>query len=363
MSIKLSVKVLTAGLVALGLASCHKDVTTTSQARKVAYFVAANGADGTKTYTGVIHARTESSLGFRVAGKIVKRLADPGDKVKAGQPLMRIDATDYALALNAANADVEAAMARKVQATADEVRLKNLLVTGAVSKQAYEQVKATADAASAQLLAAQAQARVSRNQADYAVLVADADGVVMDVVADVGQVVSAGQTVVTLAKNGAREAVVDIPEASLANLGKQVSAYLYSDPNTTFSAKLREISSAADPLTRTYQARYILSGNGEQAPLGATVSVRIAQKQDDAATNTDAPIGALIDKGQGTNVWIVDPANSTVHLRPVTVRSLGEEIATISAGIKPGEKVVAFGAQLLKEGEKVDLLAPVKAGS
>jgi RND family efflux transporter MFP subunit len=223
-------------------------------------------------------------------------------------------------------------------------------------------VKATADAATAQLLAAQAQARVSRNQADYAVLVADADGVVMNVVADAGQVVSAGQTVVTLAKNGPREAVIDIPESSLSNLSKQVSAYLYSDPATNFSARLREISSAADPVTRSYQARYVLSGTGEQAPLGATVSVRISPK-DSQNTNTEAPIGALIDKGQGSSVWVIDPSNSTVHLRAVTVRSLGEENATISAGIKPGEKVVAFGAHLLKDGEKVDLLAPVKAGT
>jgi RND family efflux transporter MFP subunit len=351
-----------AGAVVALLTGCHSEEMTSTATPNVAYFVAGNGQNGTATYTGVVHARTESNLGFRVSGKIVKRLVDPGDKVKAGQALMRIDVTDYALALNEANAEVESALARKIQATADEVRLKNLLATGAVSRQAYEQVKAAADSSVAQWQAAEAQARVARNQAGYAVLVADADGVVMDVVADVGQVVSAGQTVVTLAKSGPREAVVSIPESALSSVSKQVSAYLYSQPEITFPARLRELSSTADPVTRTYQARYVLSDEGEQAPLGATVTVSLPAR-DAQAQLIGVPIGALIDKGKGTSVWVIDPSNATVHLHPVTVRSLGEEVATVSAGIQPGEKVIAFGAHLLKEGEKVHLLAPVKVGS
>ena len=347
---------------ALGITACGKPPVTTEPLAKVAFFEAAPVASFGANYTGVVHARTESNLGFRISGKVVQRLVDPGETVKAGQPLMKIDPIDYELATSASRALVQAAKARDIQASADEARLKKLLETGAVSRQAYEQVKAAADSAAAQLQAARAQSRQTENQADYAILKADVTGVVMDVSVEPGQVVSAGQTVVKLAKTGAREAVISVPEQALKSLPRTVTASLYSESATTFPAKLRELSSVADPLTRTYQAKYVLSGVGEQAPLGGTVTIHTAG--DSASTNTliAAPISALVDKGDGPSLWVIDKANSTVTLRKVKVASLGEEVASISSGIAPGDRVVALGSHLLKPGQKVDLIAPVKVG-
>ena len=162
----------------------------------------------------MIRARTESNLGFRVGGKIFERLVDPGDHVRLGQPLMRLDRTDFTLALNAARASVEAARAQMIKAKADEERSRRLVGDGWTSKQTYDQNKAAADAAIAQFANAEAQASQIANQAGYSELQADADGVVMEVPTEPGQVVAAGQTVVKLARDGAREAEVFLPEGS-----------------------------------------------------------------------------------------------------------------------------------------------------
>lgn len=350
-------------LISLSLLSACVDGTDRAESiAKVAYFIAGPATGGGASYTGSVQARTESNLGFRISGKILERLVDPGQIVKAGQPLMKLDPTDYELATNAVRASVEAAKAKDVQATADEVRLRKLLETGAVSRQAYEQVKAAADSSAAQLEAAQAQYKQTRNQADYAVLKADAAGVVMDVPAQPGQVISAGQAVVKLAKAGAREAVINVPEQAISSLPRTATAALYSDKQNSFPAKLRELSSAADPLTRTYQAKYTLSGEGEHAPLGATVTIHTAGDTRSAHTLIGAPVSALVDKGDGPSVWVVDNKTNTVMQRKVSIASLGEELVTISSGITTGERVVAFGAHLLKQGQKVELLTPVKVG-
>jgi len=225
--------------------------------------VAVAPATGTVArYTGVVRARTESNLGFRVGGKIAERLVDPGDHVRFGQPLMRLDRTDFTLALNAARASVEAARAQMVKAKADEERSRKLVGDGWTSKQTYDQNKAAADAAIAQFSNTEAHASQIANQAGYSELQADADGVVMEVPSEPGQVVAAGQTVVKLARDGAREAEVFLPEASRHLAKGTASATLYAEGETTYPAKLRELSATADPATRTYRARYILAGGG-----------------------------------------------------------------------------------------------------
>ena len=173
-------------------------------------------------YTGVIHARTESDLGFRVSGKIIEKLVKAGDHVKRGQALMRLDPTDLRLAANAAQAAVEAARAQNKRALADELRQRELVAIKAVSVQEYEQAKSAADATTAQLNSAVAYSRQLENQAGYAVLRAEADGVIMEIPADVGQVVGAGNVVVRLAHDGAREAVVNLPEGN-AKLAKSTA--------------------------------------------------------------------------------------------------------------------------------------------
>jgi RND family efflux transporter MFP subunit len=348
--------------VLLPLAGCHKPAPVTDSLARVAYFTAAPAAPKKASYIGVVRARTESRLGFRVPGKVMERLVDPGDEVKAGQALMKLDASDYRLALNASRAAVKAALARQVQASADERRMRALLATGAVSRQAYEQVKALADADTAQVDAERARARQAEHQAEYAVLRADQDGIVMEVPVEPGEVVAAGQAVVKLARNGTREAQVNIPEQALVLTAQSASASLYLRPSERFPAVLRELSAVADVATRTYQARYTLSGAAAQAPLGATVTVTL-DGDPGALEAISVPVGSVIDKGQGPSVWVIDPTTSTVKLQPVEVEALGEERVRIVSGISPGERVVAFGAHLLKAGQKVELFPAGNTGS
>src|SRR6266702_7922185 len=165
------------------------------EAPVVRVVTAARVTGSERGFTGVIAARVQSNLGFRVAGKIEERLVNTGQQVKAGQPLMRIDETDLRLALTAQRNAVAAARASVVQTDADEQRYAKLVSNGWASRQRYEQAKAALDTAQAQLATAEADARVAENEATYSVLVADADGTVMETLGEPGQVVSAGQTV------------------------------------------------------------------------------------------------------------------------------------------------------------------------
>jgi RND family efflux transporter MFP subunit len=316
--------------------------------------ISARGTDA--QFTGVIHARTESDLGFRVPGKIIEKLVKDGDHVKRGQALMRLDPTDLRLAAKAARAAVEAARAENKRALADELRLRDLVAIDAVSVQEYDQAKAAADATTAQLSSAIDNARQRENQVGYAVLRAEADGVIMETPADVGQVVGAGTVVVRLAHDGAREAVVDLPEGDAKLARTKAVASLYADPGQTFPAKLRELSAMADPLTRTYQARYTLGGGGQSAPLGATVTIYLDEDNADAKPLYEIPIGALYDGGAGTSVWVINPDTLTLARQSVEVANLGSETALIGKGLKPGEKILALGAHLVTEGEQVRIL-------
>jgi RND family efflux transporter MFP subunit len=332
-------------------------VDTTSLRLVRAYMVTSAGGDSME-YTGVIHARTESDLAFRVSGKIIEKLVKAGDHVKRGQALMRLDPTDLRLAANAAQSAVEAARAQNKRAIADELRQRGLVAMKAVSVQEYEQAKAAADATTAQLNSAVAYARQLENQAGYAVLRADANGVIMEIPADVGQVVGPGNVVIRLAHDGPREAVVNLPEGNEKIAKSAATATLYADSGQTFPVKLRELSAMADPLTRTYQARFSLGGVGKNAPLGATVTVHLdGDNADGAVQQYEIPVSALYDGGAGTSVWVINPDTSTLSRRPVEVAKLGSETALVSKGLKPGEQILALGAHLVKEGEKVKILS------
>jgi len=330
----------------------------TAAPRLVRAFTVVSAQSGAEAYTGVIHARTESDLGFRVSGKILAKLVKAGDHVKSGQALMQLDPTDLKLAANSAQATVEAARAQNKRALADELRLRELVAIKAVSVQEYEQAKSAADATTAQVNSATASARQSENQARYAVLRADADGVIMDIPADVGQVVGPGDVVLRLAHDGPREAVVNLPEGNEKMAKSAATASLYADSGRTFPAKLRELSAMADSLTRTYQARYSLSGVGTGAPLGATVTVHLdGASAQGTVPQYEIPVGALYDGGAGPSVWVLDPDTSTLSSRPVAVAKLGSETALVSKGLKPGERILALGAHLVKEGERVKILS------
>ncbi|WP_250626745.1 efflux RND transporter periplasmic adaptor subunit [Pinirhizobacter soli] len=309
----------------------------------------------TRSFTGTVAARVQSDLGFRVSGKVLQRFVDAGQSVKRGQPLMRIDPVDLKLAAQARQEAVAAARARAKQTADDEARYGDLRGTGAISASAYDQVKAAADAAKAQLSAAEADANVANNASGYAELVADGDGVVMETLAEPGQVVSAGQTVVRLAHAGPREAVVQLPETLRPAIGSAAQAALFGKEGVSMPATLRQLSDAADPLTRTFEARYVLQGELAGALLGTTVTIRIPSG--DAATQVDlqVPLGALFDAGKGPGVWVIDGEPAKVSWRPVVLRHLDDDSARIAGQLKQGDRVVALGAHLLREGEPVRL--------
>ncbi|MFT4113628.1 efflux RND transporter periplasmic adaptor subunit [Silvibacterium sp.] len=313
-----------------------------------------DSSEGVHTFTGVVSARVESGLGFRVPGKVTKRLVDTGQFVHAGQVLMTIDPTDYTHAITARTETVAAAKAKAVQAAADEARYRGLVKTGAISASTYDQVKAASDAAQAELQAAEAQQKVAQDEGDYSTLTADSDGIVMETSAEPGQVVAAGQTVVKLAHAGPREAAVNLPETVRPKLGSVAQATVYGESDPVV-AKLRQLSDVADPLTRTYEARYVLTGKDANAPLGATVTIRL--DGNNASSNTDdsyaVPIASIIDLGKGPGVWALDAAKDTVSFHPVQVRSMTEEDAILTGGVEPGEKIVALGVHLLHDGDRV----------
>ncbi len=312
--------------------------------------VPAQAAESERRFTGAVAARVQSNLGFRVPGKVIRRLVDVGQQVKEGQALMQIDESDLRLALTAKRNAAIAARAVAVQARSDEKRYAVLVQSVSVSPQRYEQAKAALDTAEAQLAAAEAEARVAENEAKYSTLEADADGTVVETLAEPGQVVSAGQVVVRLAHAGPREAVVSLPETVRPAIGSLAEANVYGEGRRRSAARLRQLSDAADPQTRTYEARYVLDGDAAAAPLGATVTIRLASESVQPAVQV--PLGAVLDDGGKTGVWIVDSATSTVRFRPVKLVWVSGETAVVS-GLSSGDPVVAIGVHLLRENAHV----------
>jgi RND family efflux transporter MFP subunit len=282
----------------------------------------------------------------------VERLVDTGQTVKRGQPLMRIDPTDLRLATRAQEEVVAAARARAHQTAEDEARYRDLVSAGAVSASAYDKVKAAAESARAELNAAEAQANVARNEMGYALLLADADGVVVETLAEPGQVVIAGQVVVRVAHAGRREAVIELPETMRPAIGSTGQATLYGS-GLTGPAKLRQLSDAANRQSRTFEARYVLEGPLAEAPLGSTISIHISNGRSVPALQV--PLGAIFDPGTGPGVWLVVGESPQVAWRAVQISDLSDEAASVVGDFNPGDRVVAIGAHLLHEGEHVRL--------
>ena len=350
-----TIPAIAAAALALALAGCGDkpldDPRTAAPLVRTAVVQAAGAPS--RAFTGTVSARVQSDLGFRVPGKVLERRVDAGQAVKRGQLLMRIDPVDLKLATLAQEQAVAAARARAQQTAQDEQRLRDLRGTGAISASAYDQAKAAADAAAAQLGAAEAQARTAQNASRYAELTADADGVVTETLAEPGQVVGAGQAVVRIAQAGAREAVVQLPETLRPAIGSAGLARLFGADGDAVPTRLRQLANAADRATRTFEARYVLEGALARAPLGATVTIQLAEAA--AGDGLAVPLGALHDFGKGPGVWVVAGAQPVVSWRPVSVRRIDDEQAQVAGTLQQGEQIVALGAHLLREGEAVRL--------
>lgn len=340
---------------AMGLSACKpKDAPDPRLDKRVVATVRlAPLTAGTRTYTGIVQARVQSDLGFRVQGKIVERLVDTGQVVKKGQALMRLDPTDYLHAVTRQSGSVAALRAHWRQAAADERRYRGLVATGAVSASIYDQMKAASDSARAQLDAAIAQEKIARNEDDYSLLRADSDGVVVETCAEPGHVVAAGQTVIILAHAGPREASVNLPEGTRPALQSAAIAELY-DAGITVAAHLRQLSDAADAATRTYEARYVMDGVGAEAPLGATVRIHLP-KTSETANTFEVPLSAVNDEGKGPGVWVVNEQRNTVTFQPVTLTDISVDTATIHLAENPTGRILiaAAGGHELHDGERI----------
>ena len=358
------------GALSLALAACGKSPPPDSRTQPplVRTTLVAPGHSSERVFTGTIAARVQGDLGFRVAGKVLERLVDTGQTVRRGQALLRLDPVDLKLAAHAQQEAVAAARARAQQASDEEQRYRDLQGTGAVSALAHEQIKAAADAARAQLRAAEAQAAAALNASRYAELLADADGIVMETLAEPGQVVSAGQVVVRLAHAGRREAVVQLPETLRPALGSAAQARLFGREEMVIPARLRQLSDVADRATRTFEARYVLdAGAAASAPLGSTVTLRIGGTSTSTSTSTagkstlQVPIGAILDEGKGAAVWVVQ--GDQVRRQPVTVVQVQDGNAQVAGALDQGDRIVALGAHLLSEGAQVRLDSEAPAPS
>ncbi len=364
-------------VAALALVACSKPEPPQEPIRAVKLLtVGVDTLDLSSEFAGDVRARTESRLGFRVGGKLLQRPVAVGQRVQAGTLLAQLDGSDLALASQAAQAQVSAALTQRNLAAADLKRFTDLKSQGFVSGAEIERRQATLQAAEASLRQAQAQGAVQGNQASYARLLADGPGVVVAVEAEVGQVVAAGAPVVRLARDGARDVVFVVPEDRLAQLrpGLVAQVRLWANGATVAAGAtpdaaaeplqgvVREIAAAADPLTRTYQVRLALPDTA-QVPLGSTAYVTLPAPTGTAAQAIKLPTSALMhDAAQGragSAVWVFDAASSTVQLRPVVVAGADGNEAVIASGLKPGEEVVAAGVHVLAPGQKVTRFATV----
>src|SRR3954465_13561219 len=339
------------------LAACNHDTSSSTAPRVqpplVRIQTVETSAQSERSFTGIVAAHVQSDLGFRVPGKILGRLVNAGQTVKRGQALIRLEPTDRKLPMRAQEEAIAAAKARARQAADEDARYRHLVTTGFVSASAYDKVNAAAEAARAELNAAQARADVARNETGYAVLVADADGVVVETLAEPGQVVAAGQVVVRVARAGLREAIIELPETLRPAIGSTGRATLYGS-GVTGSAKLRQLSDAANRQTRTFEARYVLEGPLADAPLGSTISIQISDGR--SASALQVPIGAIYDAGKGPGVWLLEGESPRVTWRAGQIAGLSSEAASVVGNLEAGDRVVALGAHLLHEGAPVRLM-------
>jgi len=308
-------------------------------------------AQAMESYPGEVRARYEPELAFRIGGKVSRRLVEEGQRVKADQPLAELDPQDVRLQLEATRAQVAAAEANLSLVRAERDRYKTLMDRQMVSKSAYDNSENLYRSGEARLKQIKAEFSVSTNQASYAVLRAPQDGVVAKRSVEVGQVVAAGQTVFTLATDGEREVLISLPEQNFGRfkVDQPVSVELWTQPDQRFTGRIRELSPAADPKSRTFAARIAFTGGKVPAELGQSARVFI---QSAAVVSLSVPLSAVTAENGATYVWVVG-ANNTLKKVPVRVGAFGEKSVPVLEGLSASDWVVAAGVHVLHDGQQV----------
>ena len=342
---------------AIALAGCNDSVAQKAvPSRPVLVATAHYEAESPeRSFVGTIRPRIEADMGFRVPGKVAKRLVEVGQSVDVGEPLATLDEVDLKLQAEQADAELHAATGVLAQAAAAETRAKDLRVKGWTTDAQLDQAKAAADEARARLNRAERSVDLTKNSLSYATLLADSRGVVTATLIEPGQVVASGQTAIRVARLAEKEAVVAIPE-TLVGRAKEGTATvtLWSEPDKKYAAKLREIAPSADPATRTYLAKFSLPDVGDNVELGMTATLTLCDGK--TARVARLPLSALYDAGDKPSFFVVDEAGD-VTLKPVTIKAYESNDVVITGGVDEGAKVVALGVQKLDPSQKVRVVS------
>jgi len=347
-------------ILCLCLTGCH-DVSSNQQFHPVVKTIriAFDSEAQQRTYSGVIVPRHEVQESFRVGGRIEKRLVDVGDHVREGQLLAVLDEKDLRLAMESAQAELSAARSNRAQAASDENRYTTLLSKQVVSQSEYDLKHLAADEARARVERDDRALKLAVSQLGYAKLLASADGVVTKTSAEAGQVVAQGQNVVTLARKGALEVLVDIPERRLQDIKEtKATISLWSNRDAHYRAVIREISPAADTVTRTYAVRYSLPDADAAVKLGMTATLHLSETT--GTSTARIPTSALLNQGHGPGVWCVNPQTGQLTFQPVTVDRYTDHDAFVYGQLVSGDIIVTSGVQKLDKGITVRLLDAAK---
>jgi multidrug efflux system membrane fusion protein len=327
--------------------------------RPVKVFRVGSISEGRVTpYAGEVRTRFETTLSFRVAGKIIARPVEIGDRVRKGQLLAKLDTTDYGLSVESIKAQLKSAIADQKFAKEDLARYRELLNQKVISPPDFDRRQTVYTNAQERVTALEAQLKQTTNQLNYTELFADREGVITALEVEKGQVVAAGQPVVKLAQLDEKEIHFDIPEQHLSEIKnhQHVTVSLWSAGEGKFNAKIREISAAANPASRTYRAKATLLDGQEQAHLGMTATVWIAA---DKTEQIAVPLSAIFtsqNQPKQQKVWLVDEVSHQVKAIAVQVGSALSNERISVAGLHPGQLIVSAGVQRLKEGQSVRLL-------
>ncbi|WP_317922617.1 MULTISPECIES: efflux RND transporter periplasmic adaptor subunit [unclassified Cupriavidus] len=349
---------------AVTVAGCGKKAEPAPEVRPVRLMQLSQHSGKTAfEFSGDVRPRVESRLGFRVGGKIAARLVDVGAVVTRGQSLARLDPTDLSLAEAGSRAQFETAKTDRDLAASDLKRYNDLYAKGFISAAEQHRRQASFEAADSRLRQAQAGLRSQANQTAYAVLHADADGVVTAIDAEVGQVVTPGQPVVRVAQTAEKEVAIGLPEDQVDLLRgiTDVSIHTWAGPQRALPGRVREIAAAADPVTRTYATRVTIPNPPADLKLGMTAVVTFVRTG--ATPAIRVPLTALLQEQGRNQVWIYDAAAGTV--KPVTV-TLGDAVGNeveVRQGLAPGQTIVTAGVHLLRPGQKVRPLQTVAPAS
>ena len=341
------------------LVSCKPDTKVeATEIRPVRTVIAAKGEAGeTVVLTGHVQAEDEPALAFRIAGRMIERPVNVGDRVEAGQVLAKLDPENELNALRSAESALAAAQVQLTYARGDFERQRQLLANGHTPRARFDQSQNALQNAQSQVDDAEARLRIARDRVSWTILEADAPGTVTARGAEPGEVVQAGQMIVRLARQGGRDAVFDVPAQLLrsAPSDSEITVRLTDDPSVTATGRVREVAPQADPVTRTFEVKVGLSDPPEAMRLGATVTGSVKLESEPVIA---IPSTALTELNRQPAVWIVDPKNLTVSMRNVELLRHDPWTVVIAQGLDTGDIVVTAGIQALHPGQKVRLLGP-----